>query len=126
MKKYLPRWLMLGLLIFGLLGLAVSGTLFQEGNPIPLLKAITKLELSDEGYEKFATTEDTYRYIAKNSGEDRYDVVKTFMAERGWEYEEQMGAGLIFSNGEEGTVVETKLYSRIYYLWDVQRESLDE
>ncbi|WP_078543491.1 hypothetical protein [Litchfieldia alkalitelluris] len=105
-----------GLLFVGclLFVLRFGSALYQEGNPVPIVGSILKLEWSDSGFESFEVD----HHVSKVDQE--YVAVKSFMEERGWSFVEQMGSGFIFEkSGEETVVVETRLFSRHYYLWSV-------
>lgn len=119
MKRILVVMLSLFILMTGLFSLRFGSALYQEGNPLPILASILDLELTDSNYEQFSESERRNRYVSANIGESRYDVIKEFMKEKGWNFEEQAGSGLIFENAEETLVIETRQYSKHYILWDV-------
>lgn len=117
------RVLVMALSFFAVIGVvAVSWlgiALFQEGNPRPILAAISRLEFGGGSVmEPFAETDRGIRYVAK-SGESRYDPVEDYMEEKGWRFKEQMGSGLIFVKDDQTLVVETRQYSRHYILVDI-------
>ncbi|MCM3627769.1 hypothetical protein M3194_10360 [Paenibacillus glycanilyticus] len=49
-------------------------------------------------------------------------IVKRYMKQRDWDYKEQMGSGLVFERNGESIVIETRLYTKHYYLWDIPNE----
>ncbi|KLT16029.1 hypothetical protein AA980_21430 [Neobacillus vireti] len=98
-----------------------GSVLFQEGNPVPLMVSAMKLHFFDSEYEQFSKTENRSRYLSKNTGDSRYDIVKEFMKSNGWKYEEQMGSGLIFVKEGKEAIVETRQYSKYFIIWDVQK-----
>jgi hypothetical protein len=98
-----------------------GSVLFQEGNPVPLIVSAVKLHLFDSEYVQFSKTENRSRYLSKNIGDSRYDIVKEFMKSKGWLYEEQMGSGLIFVKDDNEAIVETRQYSKYFIIWDVQQ-----
>ncbi|WP_157801029.1 zf-HC2 domain-containing protein [Bacillus solitudinis] len=106
---------------FSLLGFfigAFGNVIFQEGNPIPVISSIIELEFTDAEYVVFSTGPD--RYVSEfKSGDNRYSVVLKYMREQGWDFKEQMGSGLIFENEAEEIVVETRQYTRKYFIWSV-------
>ncbi|WLD94385.1 hypothetical protein [Alkalihalobacillus sp. AL-G] len=99
--------------------------LSQEGNPVPILTAITKLHISNNNYEPFSESDFDTRYVSENTGKSRYNVVKEFMEEKGWVYQEQMGSGLIFKNSDQTITISTIQYSRHYILWNIPNEIVD-
>lgn len=118
--------LLLLVLILGFVILRFGSALSQEGNPIPILISIVKLEFSNSDYEQFTTNENSYRYISENTNSySRHNALKKLMSEDGWELKEQFGSGLVFQKDEETTVVETRLYSKYYLIWDVPKEVFD-
>lgn len=47
------------------------------------------------------------------------------MKERGWDYKEKMGATLVFEKDGENTIIETRQYSKYYFMWNVPKEILN-
>ena len=125
MKRIFLSLLMVFILLIGLLGIRFGSALSQEGNPLPILSSILDLELSDSEYERFAESETQNWYVSANSGEFRYDVITEFMNDKGWDFEEQLGSGFVFRKDDESLVIESKLYSEHYFLWDVPSEVFD-
>jgi hypothetical protein len=103
--------------IFGIYG----SVLFQEGNPLPLVASIVKLKLTDTEYVQFAKTEKQSRYLSTNKGKNQLKVVKEFMKAKGWNFTEQMGAGLIFYKDEKEAIVLTRQFSRHFVIWDISK-----
>lgn len=116
---------MVFILLIGLVGIRFGSALAQEGNPLPILASILDLEISGSAYEQFAESETQHRYVSPNTGELRYNVIIEFMKDKGWDFEEQLGSGFVFIKGDESLVIESKLYSEHYFLWDVPSEVLD-
>ncbi|MFD1030175.1 hypothetical protein [Metaplanococcus flavidus] len=125
MKRILMTVLILFIVMIGLLTLRFGPALTQEGNPLPILSSIIGLELSDTEYEQFAEAGTGNRYVSANTGASRYEVIEEFMKDKGWDFEEQLGSGLVFENAEETLVIETRQFSEHYVLWDVPGEVLD-
>ncbi|MGG3889990.1 hypothetical protein [Metabacillus fastidiosus] len=119
MKKFLLIIVLLFVLLIGFIAFRFGSALFQEKNPTLVLTSISNLERSNIDYELVSKTNKLNRYVSKNTGDSRYDVVNEFMKEKGWEFKEQMGSGLIFEKNEKTLVVETKQYSQHYILWDI-------
>ncbi|NDI35778.1 hypothetical protein EPK97_13645 [Chengkuizengella sediminis] len=105
--------------MIGFLGLSFGNALTQEGNPIPILISIAKLETSGHDFEMFSSNDNSYRYVSENKSSD---VVKKFMSEKGWVFKEQMGSGFVFEKDQKVTTVGTRLFSKNYFLWDVPIE----
>ncbi|GMK43713.1 hypothetical protein PghCCS26_08400 [Paenibacillus glycanilyticus] len=113
---------LLAAMLIGFIVLRFGSALSQEGNPAPILSAIAKLEYSDESHMRFDATDKGSRYVSANSGQDRYEPVKAYMKQYGWSFKEQMGSGLMFERNGQSSVIETRLYSKHYYLWDIPNE----
>ncbi|SDK11447.1 hypothetical protein [Natronincola ferrireducens] len=127
MKKPLFIILMVFILLFGFITLRFGSALRQEGNPIPILTSIIKLELTNSDYQQFSETNNGYRYVSKTTrnSSSGYDSIKEFMKEKGWRFKEQAGAGFVFEGDEETVVIETRLYSKHYFLWYVPKKVLN-
>jgi len=106
----------------GLITLRFGSALFQEGNPIPILTSIMGLEISNSDYEQFSESKIRNRYVSANTGKSRNNVIREFMKEKGWDFKEQMGSGLVFENGGETLVIETRQYSNHYIVWSIPSE----
>ncbi len=107
------------ILFVGLISLSYGNVIFQEGNPLPILISIIKLELSNQTFQQVSETNNKVTYISKNRTDSRNSIVKNRMKELGWNFREQMGAALIFEKEEVTKIVETRLYSKYYFLWHV-------
>lgn len=115
------------ILLFGFITFRFGSALLQEGNPIPILTSIIKLELTNSNYQQFSETNSGYRYVSKTTrnSPSSYDLVKEFMKEKGWHFKEQAGAGFIFEKNEEIVAIGTRLYSKNYFLWYVPKKVLN-
>lgn len=122
LKRILLSALVLFILITGLITLRFGSALVQEGNPLPILTSIMRLELSNSDYEQVGESKSSHQHVSLNTGNSAYDVIKDFMDEKGWSYKEQIGSGFIFKYGEENIVISTRQYSRHYFLWDIPSE----
>jgi len=88
--------------------------LFQEGNPLPVLSGIIKLNLTNENIVKI--TEDGSKYITKSK--NGVDSITQFMKEKGYKLADQMGAGYIFEKEDKSTILIThRFYSTFYDIW---------
>ncbi|MBL4950734.1 hypothetical protein RCG24_05270 [Neobacillus sp. OS1-32] len=123
MKKFLLTSFIAIILICGIIVSSYGTTIFQEGNPIPLLVSVTKLHFTNCEYVEFAKTEKRIRFISINKMNDQYKMVKTWMSSKGWDYKEKMGSGLIFTKNGEDAVVEVRPYTSNYFVWEIQKPS---
>lgn len=122
MKKVLFVVMLVLVLSFGFIALRFGSALTQEGNPIPYLISIARLELLNNGYEKILDTENGNRYLSESKERFPYVIAKEFMKSKGWDFKEQLGAGLVFEKDEKVITIGTRQYSNHYYIWDVPKE----
>lgn len=47
------------------------------------------------------------------------------MKEKGWDFKEKLGSGLVFEKAEKTFVVETRQYSKHYILWNIPKKVLN-
>lgn len=88
--------------------------LFQEGNPIPVLSGIVKLNLINKDIVKI--TKDDSKYITKSK--NGVDSITQFMKAKGYKLTDQMGAGYIFEKEDKTTITVThRYYSTFYDIW---------
>ena len=123
LKKIMIALIISWTIAFGLI-LGVLGTsLFQEGNPVPLLVSIVKLKFTDTDYVQFINTEKKSRYLSNNTGNNPFKQAKEFMKSKGWAFEERIGTGLIFLKDEREAIVLTRQYSKYFVIWDVSKSA---
>jgi hypothetical protein len=122
LRKILIILLIIILLPLGFIYLRFGSALTQEGNPLPYLSSIIKLELSNNGKEKVVDGQHEERYISEFKVKYPYGIAIEYMESLGWELQEQMGSGFIFEKNGQKAVVETRQYSKQYYIWDVPKE----
>ncbi|MRG86071.1 hypothetical protein GH754_06990 [Salinibacillus xinjiangensis] len=124
MKKLFKILMIVLVLSIGFLIIRFGSALTQEGNPIPILTSIAKLELSNRDYQLVTETSNESTYISQNVADSDYLVIKQFMEDHGWGFKEQLGSGLVFVKDNETRLIETRLYSKHYFLWSVPRMNL--
>jgi hypothetical protein len=121
MRKIAIMLVIVSVIGFGLVISSFGSVVFQERNPIPLIISAMKLHFSDSEFELLSKTEKRSRYLSESSGNSSYIVVKKYMKLKGWKFQEQMGAGLIFTKNGEDAVVEVQQYSNQYFIWEIQK-----
>ncbi|HSO57624.1 MAG TPA: hypothetical protein VLQ66_05235 [Paenisporosarcina sp.] len=123
MKK-LSLWLgALLVIFFVLMAFRYGHLLAKDEGTIRLVAAISILDSTSRDFMKFDETIFVTRYVSENSGESRYDIIKKVLSDLGWSYKTQEGAALFFRKDKDIVVVETKLFTRNYFLWDVPIEA---
>ena len=90
--------------------------IFQEGNPIPLAVAITKLTFQD--VEMVRVWQNPDQYIVKQGN---YEPIINYMEDNSWEYIGENGDGLLFVNekGNITSVIGVRSFTKYYTLIDV-------
>jgi len=100
----------------GVLVFLYSPVIFQEGNPCSQISGIIQLNFTNKDMVKLSSEEDKYVTKSRNGA----DIIKAFMKEKGYEFNEQMGSGYLFeSPTEKDVVVIHKYYSKYYSLWKI-------
>lgn len=93
--------------------IAIYPVLFQEGNPLPILKGITALNIKKS--EIVQISDEPRIYLTKTE-EGVYPVTE-LMEREGWKFDEQLGAGYIFSKDNSELIVESTQYTGKYTIW---------
>jgi hypothetical protein len=123
MKKF-SLWFGALLVIFiVLIAFRYGHLLTKDEGTIRLVAAISILDSTSRDYVEFDETIFVTRYVSENSGESRYDIIKKVLSDLGWSYKTQEGAALFFRKDKDVVVVETKLFTANYFLWDVPIEA---
>ncbi|KGX88558.1 hypothetical protein [Pontibacillus litoralis] len=129
MKKIL-RWFLIFAFVFSLVigafAVKFSDTLFQEGNPLPIIKGIIQLQLEDVTYVPI--NKENTRFIAVHKAdseteeEDSFPEAILYMGNKGWAFDKQKGNELHFTKENKTTIVKTVMYTSDYYIFDVAPE----
>ncbi|GGM41274.1 hypothetical protein GCM10011351_29330 [Paraliobacillus quinghaiensis] len=122
MKKFLVVILLVLIVAIGFIVIRFGNALFQEENTTEIIASITKLEFTNNDYIKVTDTSHGIRCVSKNKRGSQEKVIKEFMKDNEWQFKEQMGSGFVFTKDGVNVVVETRLFSRNYFLWDVPEE----
>ncbi|MFC0524026.1 hypothetical protein ACFFGV_10685 [Pontibacillus salicampi] len=123
--KSILRWLIVTalsfVLVIGAFAFKFSDTLFQEGNPLPIMKGIIQIQLGEAMYVPIDKDENRFIAPYKPKEEQTFTEAKQFMGSKGWAFERQSGRDLIFSKEDQDTiVVKTVMYTSDYYIFDVK------
>lgn len=117
------KWFLISLFIVVLILVLTNRSLYQEGNPLPLIIGIVQLELSDDTMV-LLNYDDKIRYIIKKDTSDyAFNLINRSLDEyielkvsHGWLYKENIGSGLIFEYEGRLMTTETKMYSKYYII----------
>ena len=114
--KTMKRTIIIILIVILLAGtISVYPVIFQEGNPLPILKGIIKLGVSDDNIVQISN--EPRVYISKASVGNTHLI--ELIEKEGWNFEEQLGSGYIFSRESKNLVVGSVQYTRRYRIWKV-------
>ncbi|MFA5830698.1 MAG: hypothetical protein WC878_02605 [Candidatus Paceibacterota bacterium] len=102
-------------LAVGILAFLCSPVIFQEGNPWPQIKGITQLTFGKSDMVKLSGSEN--KYLTKSKG--GWDVVDSFLKNKGYEFTEQMGSGYFYKSSGSTIVLIRRQYSRFYVIWAI-------
>jgi hypothetical protein len=116
------------LVIFiSLLIVIAFGTLFYSKAYYPALpidsvskrEVVNKGNSSDENIIKLTEEKGYEWYISKVNQRNANEQMKQMMNSRGWTFEEQMGAGYFFTKGNEEIIVEGRMWTGKYVIFQV-------
>lgn len=85
--------------------------IFQEGNPIPIVKGIIKL--SNNSFVKI--NQEPVMYITKSN--DKNDLFLYIEKENNVKFREQMGSGHLFESVDKNLILVSKQYTKFYQVW---------
>jgi len=98
-------------------------SLYQEGNPVPLIIGILKLEFSDETLVPLNYKEKVSYLIKKDTLNSEFNLVSQSLdryvelkLSQGWLFKEAIGSGLIFEHEDHLITIETKMFSKHYMI----------
>ncbi|NLT94462.1 MAG: hypothetical protein GXW85_02835 [Clostridia bacterium] len=114
MKKKPLVILSLLILFFLVLGLVLYWPIiFQEGNPLPIVQGIVRLQLSEEKIIAI----DSERYLTKT--EDSNEAIISFMESKGWVFKDRLGSGYVFEKQENLLTIVGRQYSRFFRIFNI-------
>jgi hypothetical protein len=126
LKKIVLSVVTILVVVIAFIVIRFGSALFQEGNPLPILISILKLEITKDAYEQFSETDQRIGFVSDGKGSSRYDVINDQMEELGWSFKEQLGSGLVYTKNKENLVVETRQYTKHYMIWNIPKEVINK
>lgn len=84
--------------------------IFQEGNPIIMMIAISKLHITGETITKIST--EPRKYLIRNK--DGFEPFIELKEKEGWRFVEQLGAGLVFEKEGISHIYIGRMFTRFY------------
>ena len=98
-------------------------TLFQEGNPIPVLIGVLKVNFSHENPVEISSADSTKYIVKKDNLDSKYGLISQslddyidIMHKEDWIFKEQMGSGLVFTRDNQNQTVVTRMFTRYYII----------
>ena len=102
--------------VFILAFLLYRPVIFQEGNPIPLIKGIFRVNFTRDKIVKLDMDGD--KYLTKSK--DGKETLENLLNSQGYEFIDQMGSGYFFKDDDDNAVLATQRhYSRFYSIWSL-------
>jgi hypothetical protein len=114
MKKYVMPLVLLLLLGVVVVFLFYSRSIFQEGNPLPVLYGVVKLSTTEASYTKI----DEHKYLVKANAKDVKGFLD-YLAQHELVYTDQQGAAYFFKskNGKTYMAI-SRMFSTSYGVFD--------
>jgi len=113
-RIFISLGILIAIFIFAFL--LYKSVIFQEGNPMPLLKGIAKLNFTRNEIVKLNMDGDKYLTKGKNGQE----VLVNSLNNQGYELISQMGSGYFFKDKNDNALLVThRYYSRLYSIWSL-------
>lgn len=109
-------------ILFILSGVRYGSLVKQDEGSLQLAAAVAKLDFTSLEYVEFDETEYVKRYVSTYHVEAKFDLIKKVLSDLGWSYETREREALFFQKDKDTIVVETKLFSEKYLLWDMPLE----
>ncbi|MGB3261141.1 hypothetical protein [Paenisporosarcina sp.] len=125
MKKIILLICLLIVILCTLFWIRYGQILTANEGTIRLGMAAAVLDFTGREYVKFEETEYVKRYVSEYQDEVSLELVKKIMSDLGWSYETQEGTALFFRKDKDTIVVETKVFLKDYFLWDMPLEASD-
>ena len=94
--------------------------LFQRGNPLPYLRAASKLD-DDTAYVEVSSEDFYTTYLSRRGACPQ--LISAIEASHNATLSEQAGSGFIFTSNGQNFVVESEIYLGKYTVWDVPNQS---
>lgn len=93
--------------------LIYSKPLLQEGNPIPILSGIIKLNFTNKDIVQIS--EDGSKYVTKSK--NGINSITQFMKDKNYKLADQMGSGYVFEKEDKSIIITHRYYSTFYDIW---------
>ncbi len=88
--------------------------IFQEGNPLPVIAAIIKIEFGASDITQVSPT----KYLQKAGPPE---PLNRLLAAEGWRFVEQLGAGYFYARNTENLFVMGRMLTTRYLVFELER-----
>ncbi|MGE6488991.1 hypothetical protein [Paenisporosarcina sp. NPDC076898] len=123
MKKFTLLICLLFVILCTLFGIRYGHILTANDGTLRLGMAAAVLDFTGREYVKFEETEYVKRYVSEYEEDVSMELVKKVMSDLGWSYETHEGTALFFRKDKDTVVVETEVFLKEYFLWDMPLEA---
>jgi hypothetical protein len=87
---------------------------FQEGNPLPVISAIIKIEFGASDIIQVSST----KYMQKAGPPE---PLNRLLAANGWRFVEQLGAGYFYTHNSEILFVMGRMLTSRYFIYELEK-----
>lgn len=117
-RKY---FILLVIIILTSLPLIYKDIIFQEGNPLPILKGIIKLNNSNTYVEIY---NNPVTYLTKTNKKN--ELFEYIEKENSVKFKEQFGSGYIFESNDKNIIITSRQYTRFYKIWFYSEQNIKD
>ncbi len=89
-------------------------TIFQEGNPLVVACGIVRLELGNNNLVSLSE-----RKLIQKS--DDVGILNTYLEGYGWKFNDRLGSGLFYQKNADTLFVHSRMYTRFYTIYELER-----
>ncbi|AZT91570.1 hypothetical protein ELD05_13785 [Caldicellulosiruptor changbaiensis] len=95
--------------------------IFQEGNPISLLKGIYKLE----HYKLEIVPVAKNKLIQKVQAPEGLTPLNDYLKKYNWKFADQLGSVIIYKRGNQQLVIKMRMFTQKYVVYELYQHTLD-
>lgn len=106
--------LITAIIIFLGISVIAQPAVLQEGNPLPVFIAILKVELD---YAEVAPVS-RIKYLQKAGSHEPFSRL---LASHGWQFVDQLGAGLFYARGGDQLFVMKRMLTSYYSIYELEK-----
>ena len=115
MRKLILRSLVVVVVVLFIFTLFFGTAILQEGNPLPILLAIAKLELSELKVVPISSKDD---YLIQKAGKGEAPLTEQ-LSKYGWEFKDRLGSAIYYEKDGATLLVTSRAFSRRYIIYEL-------